>query len=302
VTRAFLLALALAGPAAALEVPALDGRVNDRAGMLSASSRKKLEAELAAFETRHGTQIAVLTIPSLEGEPIEAYSLKTARAWALGRKGVNDGILFLIAKNDRRMRIEVGHGLEGSLTDALAGRIIQNEVAPRFRGGLYEGGITAGVDAIMAACRGQYVPKEPAGDKWAKVLENVLMSAIVYVSIGTFEAMGLIGALAGWILYFLFAAAWAGSPLAFDGALACLWTFAQLLAIPILSLLLPFTNVGLKFRYTGKKLYFGNFLIGDEVYRPRSGDYSSSDSSSSSGSGFSGGGGSFGGGGASGSW
>jgi len=303
------LALALAAPAAALEVPDLDGRVNDRAGMLSASSRRSLESALSAFEARGGVQIAVLTIPSLEGEPLEAFSLKTARAWGLGRKDVNDGVLFLISKNDRRMRIEVGHGLEGSLPDALAGRIIADETAPRFRAGDYDGGITAGVNAIMAASRGSYAPPKhhvTSGEDWGRVMGNVIVSGILYLSVGCIEAMGLISVAAGWLLYVLPAALWAGLPLAYEGSAAvpeCLWTLSQMFFIPLVMILLRIAGVTGKFRFSGKSLYYGDTVVLTQMDRSPGGyPGDSGPSSSSSDSGFSGGGGSFGGGGASGSW
>ncbi|HQT96131.1 MAG TPA: TPM domain-containing protein, partial [Thermoanaerobaculaceae bacterium] len=108
-----LVAALLATPlAAAVEVPFLSGHVNDTAAMIPAGVREQIETKLAAFEKTTGAQVVVLTVPSLNGEPIEDYSIKVAQTWKLGRKGVDDGVLFLVARDDRRMRIEVGYGLE----------------------------------------------------------------------------------------------------------------------------------------------------------------------------------------------
>lgn len=302
-TKALLLLAALAVPAAALEVPFLSGRVNDQAGMLSAPAREALEAKLKAFETATGHQAAVLTLNSLEGEALEDYSLKVARTWNLGRKGQNDGILFLIAKNDRKLRIEVGHGLEGSLPDALAGRIIQHEITPRFRGGDFEGGIGAGVDAIIAAVQGTYkVPVEAAGESFEVMgtLEKIMITAFVLGILGVFELIGIATPGAGWFLYFFLIPFWAAFPVAIWGVkigMVCL--VAHLIGFPFFKFLLPRTSFGAKFRQQGNKVYYGKnavFTIGGGGYSSGGGGFSSG------GGGFSGGGGSFGGGGSSGSW
>lgn len=152
-----LLAGALAGaasPAAAKEVPYLSGRVVDEAGLLPADRAAAIEAQLGAFERETGTQVAVLTVASLEGEVIEDYSHRVAETWALGRAGEDDGVLLLVARDDRRLRIEVGYGLEGRLTDAQSGRIIRDVITPRFREGDFPGGIGAGVDAIVGTLGG----------------------------------------------------------------------------------------------------------------------------------------------------
>ena len=134
---------------AALSVPALTGRVVDNAVMMTTSGRANLTARLEAHEKKTGNQIVVLTIPSLRGERLEDFSLKTARQWALGQKDLNNGVLFLVAKNDRKMRIEVGYGLEGTLTDAISSFIIRQTVRPLFKQGLFNGGIEAGVGQII---------------------------------------------------------------------------------------------------------------------------------------------------------
>jgi len=141
---------------AALEVPKPTGYVNDQAGMLSPGTELKLEHFLRNFEASDSTQLVVMTIDSLEGDPLESYSLKVAESWGIGQKGKDNGALLLIAREERKVRIEVGYGLEGRLTDLLAGRIIDNEITPRFKAGDFEGGIIAGVTAMAEAVRGEY--------------------------------------------------------------------------------------------------------------------------------------------------
>jgi uncharacterized protein len=140
-------------------VPPLRARVTDLAGLLPPEARSRLETELARFEDETSHQIAVLTVPSLEGEPIEDFSIRVVDAWKLGQKGVDNGILVLVSKGDRRARIEVGYGLEGIVPDAVANRIVEDVMIPRFRSGDYPGGIEAGVDALMQTARGEVVPE-----------------------------------------------------------------------------------------------------------------------------------------------
>jgi len=150
----FLLGLVL--PAMALNVPTPQGYVTDQAGIISSTTEQRLERALRSFEESDSTQIAVLTIPSLEGETVEDFALKVAESWGIGQQEHDNGVLLLIAKGDRKIRIEVGYGLEGTLTDLLAGRIIDNEITPRFRQGDFDGGITAGVGAMVKVVRGEY--------------------------------------------------------------------------------------------------------------------------------------------------
>ena len=133
----------------ASDYPPLTGRVVDNAALISANDKTQIGDMLATLEQNTGDQVVVLTIPSLKGENLEQYSLGVARTWALGEKEKDNGVLFLIAKNDRKMRIEVGYGLEGKLTDAIASFIIRNEVAPAFRSGNFSGGIKRGVSSIV---------------------------------------------------------------------------------------------------------------------------------------------------------
>ncbi|MBI4711457.1 MAG: TPM domain-containing protein [Candidatus Omnitrophica bacterium] len=146
----------------ALEVPKrADGYVTDRAGLLSPAAKAELETTLRAFEEKTSNQVVVATFPSLEGDSLEDFSMRLAMAWKAGQKGKNNGVILLIFKNDRKMRIEVGYGLEGVLTDALAGEIIRNEIAPQFKQGRYDEGITDGVYAIMSATRNEYKASVP---------------------------------------------------------------------------------------------------------------------------------------------
>jgi uncharacterized protein len=147
--------LAAGAPAAALEVPFLSGRVVDEAGILSPAAEESLTRTLEELERATGAQVAVLTVPSLGDEALEEYSLRVAETWKLGGAERDDGVLFLVARDDRKMRLEVGYGLEGAIPDVLAGRILDNLVRPRFRGGDFDGGVAAGVDAVAALVRGE---------------------------------------------------------------------------------------------------------------------------------------------------
>src|SRR5438094_6031005 len=151
---------ALASPAAALDVPPLTGRIVDAAHLLPADLAASLSAELEAHERRTGNQVAVLTLPSLEGEPLEEFSHRVATTWQLGQKGTDNGVLILVVPGDRKVRIEVGYGLEGTLTDARSSRIIREEMVPRFRTGDFSGGITAGVKAVLGTIDGTYTRPE----------------------------------------------------------------------------------------------------------------------------------------------
>ena len=130
-------------------VPQLTGRVVDLAEMINSGDEADLTARLEAHEDATGNQVVVLTIPSLDGEALEEYSLKVARTWELGQKDKDNGVLFLVARSDRKMRIEVGYGLEGTLTDAIASFIIRQTIAPLFRQGMFNGGIVAGTGQII---------------------------------------------------------------------------------------------------------------------------------------------------------
>jgi uncharacterized protein len=147
---------------AQLAVPPLTGRVVDQAATLTSEQKATLEQTLQVFETRKGSQIAVLIVPTSEPETIEQYALRVAEQWKVGRKKVDDGAVLVVAKNDRAVRIEVGYGLEGALTDATSKRIISEIIVPQFKQGDFYGGITAGVDQIIRVIDGEALP-EPSG-------------------------------------------------------------------------------------------------------------------------------------------
>ena len=159
--KALLLALAFGWFTLAsgqVPVPALTGHIIDQTGTLTAEQRVALEQSLVAFEARKGSQIAVLLVASTAPEAIEPFALRVAEQWKLGRKKIDDGVILVVAKNDRTVRIEVGYGLEGALTDLTSKRIINETITPRFKAQDFYGGITAGVDQIIRAVDGEPLP------------------------------------------------------------------------------------------------------------------------------------------------
>jgi uncharacterized protein len=154
--------------AAAREVPALSAHVNDTAGMLSPDERSKLEQKLTDYEHKTGRQFALLTVDSLDGDDLEGFSIRVAEAWKLGQKGKDNGLVLLIAKNDHKLRIEVGYGLEGNITDAFSSRVIRNVLVPAMRAGTVASGVDQAFDALMAQAAGEDVPqsvlKDPSAD------------------------------------------------------------------------------------------------------------------------------------------
>jgi uncharacterized protein len=171
---AILLAAAslAATPTEPIPVPKLTARVIDQTGSLTAAERDSLEAKLRAFEQAKGSQIAVLLVPSIGPEAIEEFAGRVSDEWKLGRKGVDDGVLFVVAKQERKLRIHTGRGTQGTLTDALSKRIVADIVAPHFRTGDFAGGIDAGVDAIIKAIEGENLPL-PEVKKSAKKVDTM---------------------------------------------------------------------------------------------------------------------------------
>lgn len=151
-----LLTAILIQAAGALEVPALKGRVNDYAGMLSPATARQLEQKLALFEQETSNQLVLLTIPSLQGAPIELVALRTVEAWKLGQREKDNGVLLILARQEHKIRIEVGTGLQGALPDITAGQIIRNVIAPKLRNGDFDGGISTGLSAIINATQGEF--------------------------------------------------------------------------------------------------------------------------------------------------
>lgn len=187
-----LIALLLSATLSVAEVavPSLQSRVTDLTRTLSATEAAQLEQKLAAFEAKKGSQIAVLIIPATQPETIEQYSIRVVDAWKLGRKRVDDGALLIIAKQDRTVRIEVGYGLEGALPDAIAKRIVDEIIVPRFKQGDFAGGINAGVERMMAVIAGEPLPPPqirhgtggPAGA--SAVLDNIIPIFIGFIVLG----------------------------------------------------------------------------------------------------------------------
>ena len=184
-----LVACALGWPAlgaAQVAVPALTGHVIDQTGTLTAQQKAALEQTLAAFEARKGSQLAVLMVASSAPEEIEQYALRVAEQWKLGRKKIDDGAILVIAKDDRAMRIEVGYGLEGALSDLASKRIISETILPRFKGQDFHGGIAAGVGQIIRVIDGEPLPapSAPSGQGIGDVRQYAPMLFILALAVG----------------------------------------------------------------------------------------------------------------------
>ena len=188
------LLFALCAAAEDVPIPPLTGRVVDINGTLAVEQKRELEASLEAFEKRKGSQIALLITGTTFPEPIESFSIRVADAWKIGRKGVDDGIVVVIAKSDQAMRIEVGYGLEGALPDAVAKRLIEEEFIPKFRQGDFYGGLRAGLDRLMRVIDGEPLPppkQEGGGGSELRSIEGyfVLFMAIVIAVGGLLRAL-----------------------------------------------------------------------------------------------------------------
>jgi uncharacterized protein len=202
------LALLLAALAVRAEVPVppLTGRVIDLTGTLSGEAVTRIESELANLEAKKGSQIAVLIVPTTQPDEIEQFSIRVEDAWKLGRKGVDDGAYLIVAKNDRRVRIEVGYGLEGALPDAIANRIITETITPRFKLGDFDGGVEAGVDKMIAVVNGEPLPEPDRkwehssglGHLWPMLLVGVIAaSGVLRAMFGRLFGSVATGGLAG---------------------------------------------------------------------------------------------------------
>jgi uncharacterized protein len=251
---------------AQVPIPPLTGHIIDQTQTLTEAQQQQIEASLAAFEFRKGSQVAVLLVATTQPETIEQYALRVAEQWELGRKKVDDGAILVIAKNDRAVRIEVGYGLEGALNDATCKRIIEELISPRFRQQDFEGGIAAGVQRMMRVIEGEPLPA-PASDKTAEALTNLTGILVA-------------GALFGFVLRAIFGRG-AGSIMT-----AALVGTATWFVLGVLSLALTASVVTMLTTWLG--------ITG--LLRARYGGRGGP------GGGFRGGGGGFGGGGASGRW
>ncbi|HEY7986861.1 MAG TPA: YgcG family protein [Methylophilaceae bacterium] len=193
-------------------IPPLQHRVTDLTGTLSTEQQADLESRLAAVEAQKGSQIAILIVPTTQPEDIAQYSIRVVEAWKLGRKGVDDGVLVLLAKNDRKSRIEVGYGLEGALPDAIAKRIVSDVMRPYFQQGDFYGGLVAGTDKITEVINGEALPAaaqhRPTQNLGGHSFFVVLIIAIVVGGVlrsvlGKFVGGLASGGLAAFIMYFL---------------------------------------------------------------------------------------------------
>jgi uncharacterized protein len=275
-------------------VPPLSGRVVDQTGTLSSDDIASLTQTLKDLEARKGSQIAVLIVPTTEPEAIEQYSIRVADAWKIGRKKIDDGALLVIAKNDRHLRIEVGYGLEGALTDVTTQRIIDEDITPKFKAGDFAGGVSAGVNRMIRVIDGETLPA-PEPPHWQSstrsfdptdlfnpflIIPVLLFGGVMRKMLGRLVGSAAAGGLVSLIAWFFFGSLLAA---ALSGVVASIFVmFSDAITAP--------TSGG-----RGR----GGGWVGGSGGSWSGG--SSSSSSSDSGS-FSGGGGSFGGGGASGSW
>ncbi|MFZ6002092.1 MAG: TPM domain-containing protein, partial [Bacteroidota bacterium] len=271
-------------------------RVHDDAHVLSQETIDQLENQLRIFEDSTSNQIAILIISSLDDEVLEEYSLKVAETWKLGTARNDNGVLLLVAVDDHKMRIEVGLGLEGVLTDAQCNRIIRNEMAPAFRRDDYDAGVGAGIDAIIKSIGGEY----QATDDVTSDGLNMGLGAMIGVSLFVFGILGLFTAIAlfskggpTWFLYVFLIPFYAAFPMGIYGTTIGLYILGTyVIGFPIAKY---FLNRSPKWK--GKMLEWQSSSGGG-----RSGGGSSWSSGGGSSGGFSGGGGSFGGGGSSGGW
>ncbi len=293
--RACILALVMCWAVAAaadVAVPPLSGRVVDQTGTLSSGDIAALTQTLKSLEARKGSQVAVLIVPTTEPETIEQYSIRVAEAWKIGRKKIDDGALLVVAKNDRHLRIEVGYGLEGSLTDATTKRIIDEDITPKFKAGDFAGGITAGINRMIRVIDGEQLPA-PEPPHWQGpgsfsidplnpflIIPVLLLGGLMRSMLGRLIGSAATGGLVALVAWYLF-----GSLL------------AAVLGGLIAAVFVMFSG-GITSAAPGRRGGGGGWSGGG--YGGGSSDWSSSSSGDSGG--FSGGGGSFGGGGASGSW
>jgi uncharacterized protein len=312
---AVLLALCVAAVAVAAEVPYLSGRVVDDAEILKPATRDALAAKLKAHEARTTDQIVVLTVRTIGDASIESFATAVFEQWKLGQKGKDNGVLLIVVPADHKMRIEVGYGLEGTLTDAQAGRIIRNVITPEFKAGDFDGGVSAGVDAMLGVLEGTAdLPADDAASastSSAKFFNQadlppwpvrILLGAFVFGIIGLFTVVGVMTPGMGWFLYFFLVPFWAMFPIivvGVRGALVMLGTYV--VAFPIAKLIVSRQPWYAKASVDLKRK--GTTSIGGWTMSTSGGGGSwSSGGGGGGGGGFSGGGGSSGGGGASGSW
>lgn len=291
--RILVALLIFIGTSPAQEVPFLSARVNDYAGILSSQTVYDLESQLKDHEQRTSNQVAILTVANLEGNAIEEFSINVVESWKLGQANKDNGVLLLISRDDKKLRIEVGDGLEGDLTDARCSQIIRHEIVPRFKNGDFDGGVQAGVNAILGTIEGTYVAEESdvvdSGGGFESFGEKMVGLGIFGFVVGMFTVIALVqpGG-TGWFLYAFLIPFWIAFPWAILGTL--IPAAVYIIGFPILKILLGKND---RFKRWGKSFAASG---------GRGGGWSSRGGWSSGGGGFSGGGGSFSGGGSSGSW
>ncbi|MBP6020349.1 MAG: YgcG family protein [Burkholderiaceae bacterium] len=191
VLAVLLLAFSLtAVQAAPLAIPPFTGWVVDQTNTLDASTKAELEQRLAELDKTKGAQVAVLVVPTTGEDTIESYAVRAFQQWRLGRKSVDDGVLLVVAKDDRKLRIETGYGLEGAITDLSAGRIIREQITPRFRVNDYAGGIVAGVDSLVALVNGEDLPAPVASSNSADQDESPWFMVLPLLAISLFLPVG----------------------------------------------------------------------------------------------------------------
>lgn len=280
-----LLILLLAVPAwTQVAVPPLKGRVTDLTGTLKPEQVASLEQMLRSFEERKGSQIAVLMLPTTAPETIEQFALRVAEQWQVGRKKVDDGVVLVIAKGDRTVRIEVGYGLEGVLNDATASRIIREVIVPRFREGDFYGGISAAADRMIRVIDGEPLPEPRPGPQVEGGTLQMLPVLFILALVGGAILRRALGRVFG--------------SLATGGAVGIVaWLLVGTLAIALIAAVLTFLFTLVGGLGTGRR-YYGGLPGGYGGW----GGGGFGGGGSGGGGGFSGGGGSFGGGGASGRW
>jgi uncharacterized protein len=279
-------------------VPPLSGRVVDQTGTLSSDTMASLTQVLRGLELRKGSQVAVLIVPTTAPETIEQYSIRVAEAWKIGRKKIDDGALLVVAKDDHKLRIEVGYGLEGALTDVTSRRIIDEIIVPRFKAGDFSGGISAGVDRMIGVIDGEPLPVPKPEVSHNNDNDDTWLNLI-------FSPFGLLGyaAVAGIMRHLLGRLLGAGATAGVVGVF--IWfVLGSIVLSSILGVAAFFlTMFGDSILAASQNASRGAGRGGSGGWSGGGGGWSGGSSSSSSDSGgFSGGGGSFGGGGASGSW
>jgi uncharacterized protein len=188
----FLSLLLLPHVALSLDVPALKGRVNDYAGMLSPEAASRLEQKLAGFEQTTSNQVVVLTVPSLQGDNIDQFSIQVAEQWKPGQKGKDNGVLLIIAQAERKVRIEVGMGLQGVLPDITTGKIIRDVMRPHLKSGNFDQALNVGVDAIMSATKGEFKASPQDGAKRPHKKKSSSFSTLLVVALVVIAVCGLI--------------------------------------------------------------------------------------------------------------